>query len=77
MRQGVAILGIVLLSFLTGCQDKELDALMDDYCTCIAESRNDADKIGECIEKMDAIRARYEAQPQKLVKVLEKTSECD
>lgn len=69
------LLGIGLLTFVS-CDDPELNALMDDYCTCISESRYDEAKREHCFEKMDSIQKKYENKPQKLVKVLAKTDEC-
>lgn len=70
-------IGVFTLGFsLSGCEDPELDALMDDFCNCISESRYDTDKRGECIEKMDSIKEKYKNRSSKLVKVLERTDEC-
>lgn len=75
--QRLFLLTLLPMSLFVGCQDAELTALMDDYCACISESRNDEEKIGECIEKMDAIKLKYQKKPQKLLKVLERTDECN
>lgn len=71
----IACIGIGVFLF-TSCEDPELNALMDDYCECISESRYDEAKREECFEKMDAIKEKYKNKPQKMVKVLKKTDEC-
>lgn len=70
------LLAIVALSILTSCEDPELNDLMDDYCNCIRNSKQDQISNYECIELMDSIQSKYENQPRKLNKVLEKTNEC-
>ncbi|HLW40256.1 MAG TPA: hypothetical protein VKX31_07685 [Brumimicrobium sp.] len=61
---------------LTSCDDPELNALMDDYCSCISESRTDSDKLIDCLEKMDSIQERYKNKPGKLSAIISKTDEC-
>ena len=68
--------GLIIISFLSSCEDPELNELMDDYCECISTSRFDQASNFECIELMDSIQKKYEHQPRKLNKVLEKTNEC-
>lgn len=72
-------LGAMLLltaSVFSSCDDPELDALMQDYCDCISESRYDDSKHYECIEMMDSIKEKYKNAPRKILKVIEKTDEC-
>jgi hypothetical protein len=71
-----AIFGIVLIGFFASCEDPELDGLMNEYCDCINKSKYDNSSNYECIELMDSIQEKYENQPRKLNKVLEKTNEC-
>ncbi len=61
---------------LPSCEDPELDALMDDYCSCISSSVHNHEKRIECIEKMDSIKEKYKNDTYKLNKVVEKTNEC-
>lgn len=70
------VFGIILVGFLASCEDPELDQLMDEYCDCINTSRFGESSNYECIELMDSIQNKYENQPRKLNKVLEKTNEC-
>lgn len=77
MKKILSILFTVVIGLsLTSCDDPELNALMDDYCSCISESRKDEGKLVECVEKMEAIKERYKDDPYKLSKVLSKTDEC-
>lgn len=70
------LFGIIVVSSLASCDDPELNELMDDYCDCINTSKYDQSSNFECIELMDSIQKKYENQPRKLNKVLEKTNEC-
>jgi hypothetical protein len=70
------IVFFILFFNLTSCSDPELDAAMEDYCNCIQKARYDESMRFDCIEKMDSIKAKYESQPRKMQKVLEKTNEC-
>tara|TARA_R100000951_G_C2546934_1_gene151177 strand:+ start:275 stop:502 length:228 start_codon:yes stop_codon:yes gene_type:complete len=70
------LFGIIVVSSLISCEDPELNELMDDYCDCINTSKYDQSNNFECIELMDSIQKKYENQPRKLNKVLEKTNEC-
>jgi hypothetical protein len=70
------LLTVIALSILTSCEDPELNNLMDDYCDCIRTSKQDQISNYECIELMDSIQNKYQNQPRKLNKVLEKTNEC-
>lgn len=72
----ILIFPLLFMAFLSSCEDPELDALMEEYCDCISDSRYEESKHIECIEKMDAIKEKYKEQPRKLQKVLEKTDEC-
>lgn len=74
MKNLFYLLSLATLFF--SCADPELDALMDDYCDCINRNKNFQAGQFECIELMDSIQAKYENQPRKLNKVLEKTNEC-
>lgn len=69
---------ILLFVFLgtSSCTDPELEAMMDDYCTCISDSRYDELKRDECLDKMENIKEKYQGNPQKMKKVLEMTDEC-
>lgn len=77
-RRLVLSLFTLLLSFsFTGCNDPELDQLMDDYCNCIQKARFDhSNDYDPCIEKMHSIKEKYKNQPRKLQKVYEKTDDC-
>jgi hypothetical protein len=66
----------VLALGLTGCDDPEMNAMMDDYCNCIQKARYDESLRVECLEKMDSITEKYKDQPRKRQQVLEKTDDC-
>jgi len=74
------VLGLILFFaatlLFTSCDDPELNALMDDYCKCISESRTDSGKLIDCIEQMENIKENYKNNPRKLSKILSKTDEC-
>lgn len=70
------VFGIFIVGFLASCEDPELNELMDEYCDCINTTKYDQESNYECIELMDSIQKKYENQPRKLNKVLEKTNEC-
>lgn len=71
-------ISIVALSIiaLSSCKDPEMDALMDDYCSCLHANKGDVEGRFECIELMDTIQEKYKNQPRKLQQVLEKTNDC-
>lgn len=71
-----ALLVCVFLVLFSSCEDPELNDLMDEYCECISSNRYNDSSNFECIELMDSIQKKYENQPRKLNKVLEKTNEC-
>lgn len=71
----IIVLGIIIIGFAR-CDDPELDAMMEDYCDCISQSRYDKSLHNKCIDKMDSIQAKYKNQPRKLNMVLEKTDQC-
>jgi hypothetical protein len=70
------LIGVAVLFYLASCEDPELNDLMDEYCECINSSKYNQASNFECIELMDSIQKKYEHQPRKLNKVLEKTNEC-
>lgn len=72
----VFVLFILFFGLFSSCEDPELDALMEDYCECISQSRYEEGMHLKCIEKMDSIKEKYKNQPRKLGKVIEKTDEC-
>jgi hypothetical protein len=61
---------------LSSCKDPEMDALMEDYCSCLHSNKGDLEGRIECIELMDTIQKKYKNQPRKLQQVLEKTNDC-
>jgi hypothetical protein len=61
---------------LSSCKDPEMDALMEDYCSCLHSNKGDLEGRLECIELMNTIQEKYKNQPRKLQQVLEKTNDC-
>jgi hypothetical protein len=70
------VVGFSFFVLMASCEDPELNQMMDEYCDCISTSRYSEGSNFECIELMDSIQKKYEHQPRKLNKVLEKTNEC-
>lgn len=72
------ILSIGLFAILlTSCKDEELNSLMDEYCNCLNENEGDVIGRNSCITLMDSIQKKYENQPRKLNKVIEKAGSCN
>lgn len=70
------ILFVVVTIALPSCKDPEMDALMEDYCSCLNVHKGDLEGRFECIELMNNIQDKYKNQPRKLQQVLEKTNDC-
>lgn len=70
----VPLAGVILL--FTRCKDPEMDALMEEYCSCLNKNKGDLEGRFECIELMDSIQSKYKNQPRKLQQVLDKTNDC-
>lgn len=62
---------------LPSCKDEELNSLMDEYCNCLNENEGDVIGRNSCITLMDSIQKKYENQPRKLNKVIEKAGKCN
>lgn len=75
-KSGILLSLFASFMLFSSCEDTELNILMEEYCECINESRNDSDKSHDCIELMNDINSKYANQPNKLKKVLELTDTC-
>ena len=67
---------MLIIYSVSSCKDPEMDALMNDYCSCLHSNKGDIEGRLECIELMDSIQEKYKNQPRKLQQVLEKTNDC-
>ena len=70
----ILLLGLVPLT--QGCKDPDIDAFMDQYCTCLDKNKKNPEGRFECIQLMDSIQKVYENQPRKLNKIIQNTSNC-
>jgi hypothetical protein len=67
---------LLVIAMLASCKDKELEDAMMGYCKCIDEYKGDDLGRNTCVEYMDSLQVLYANQPRKLIKLIEKASDC-
>lgn len=68
----ILIFPLLFMAFLSSCEDPELDALMEEYCDCISDSRYEESKHLECIEKWMPLRRSIRNSPENCKRFLRK-----